>query len=150
MTKRIETTTRSWFNKSWTNGETGYDLAEYFLVFLFTYVLTNVFYIPYYLSFFWIYVLDTCMVCTLRQDLERKGEYFTIHTIYKWRAVRANSQPKSTGRVIVIVGAAFHWGINGHYLFQRGFLTTKKRRGYKPIPNLLVEDKSWRVGCAPN
>ena len=51
------------------------NLAEYFLGFLFMYVLTNVFYIPYYFSFSQTYVLDMCTVCTLRQDLEGKGEY---------------------------------------------------------------------------
>ena len=34
-------------------------------------------------------------------------------------------------------------------LFPRGFVTTKKRRGYRPIPNIPVEDKSRRFGCAP-
>jgi len=61
-----------------------------------------------------------------RISREKGSTYDTIQTTWKRLVVeQKTSLLKSTGTVIAIVGTAFHWGLNGHDLFPRGFVTTK-------------------------
>ena len=125
------------------------NLAEYFLVF--------------FICMFWltrILLLHLSFSPTTSQTIFSHAQSYTsrswkkrgilYHPYYLHTTNGVSKQPAkiyrdgySNCRHCLSTGNKRTWSV------PMGFSTTKKRRGYKPIPNLPVVDKSWRVGCAP-